>query len=320
MKRIAVKCLNGVRRLSAPKEPAADHGSLLPVDCSGQRACDTIREKLLAVEPCMIARLGHTELKVVLRYWHRRNSSLMLNGWRYVRGRQGPFWWDNQTKEQLRVLSGFFPCTDEALDGFADRYLHDMGQIDVLGSWLRDEINLAGCFSRARIVPLQDLEPYYHNDPWTTALEGRTVLVIHPFESSIKRQYAKRALLFSNPKILPSFTLKTLKAVQSLGGDGLAYKSWFDALDWMCEQVQRIEFDVALIGAGAYGLPLAAFVKGLHKKAVHLGGATQILFGIRGRRWDERPFFQELYNKHWTRPAPEETPAMHESVESGCYW
>jgi hypothetical protein len=35
---------------------------------------------------------------------------------------------------------------------------------------------------------------------------------------------------------------------------------------------------------------------------VHLGGATQRLFGIRGKRWDERPFFQNLYNEHWTRP------------------
>ena len=39
-------------------------------------------------------------------------------------------------------------------------------------------------------------------------------------------------------------------------------------------------------------MPLAAFIKSIGKKAVHLGGSTQILFGIKGERWDERDFFR----------------------------
>jgi hypothetical protein len=135
------------------------------------------------------------------------------------------------------------------------------------------------------------------------------VLVIHPFEASIRKQYEKRAVLFEDPRILPAFTLKTLKAVQSIGENPKGFETWFDALDWMCARVREIEFDVALIGAGAYGLPLAAYVKGLGKKAVHLGGASQIMFGIKGKRFDQWPEYQKLYNEHWTRPLPEETPA-----------
>jgi hypothetical protein len=135
-------------------------------------------------------------------------------------------------------------------------------------------------FSNPQFVPLEDLEPYYHDDPWTTALAGRTELVIHPFERSIKLQWEKRGVLFSNANVLPEFKLKTLKSVQSLGGEGTGFESWFTALDWMCKQIQNIDFDIAIIGAGAYGMPLAAFIKSLNKKAVHLGGATQILFGI----------------------------------------
>src|SRR5262249_39981872 len=146
-------------------------------------------------------------------------------------------------------------------------------------------------------------------DPWSTALAGRTVLVIHPFEASVRRQYEKRELLFEDPRILPAFTLKTLKAVQSIGENPSDFETWFDALNWMCDRVREIEFDVALIGAGAYGLPLAAHVNRLGKKAVHLGGATQVMFGIRGKRWDQWPEYQKLYNQHWTRPLPEETPA-----------
>jgi hypothetical protein len=32
------------------------------------------------------------------------------------------------------------------------------------------------------------------------------------------------------------------------------------------------------------------------KKAVDLGGASQILFSIRGKRWDDNPFFQQTFN------------------------
>jgi hypothetical protein len=150
---------------------------------------------------------------------------------------------------------------------------------------------------------------------------GRTVLVIHPFEASIRKQYEKRASLFDDQRMLPEFTLRTLKAVQSLGEDTMGFKTWFEALDWMCTRTREITFDVALIGAGAYGLPLAAYVKGLGRKAVHLGGATQIMFGIRGRRWDEWTIFQNLYNEHWARPLAEETLASDMRVDAGwAYW
>ena len=69
-----------------------------------------------------------------------------------------------------------------------------------------------------------------------------------------------------------------------------------------------------------YGLPLAAHVKDLGKQAVHMGGALQIFFGIKGGRWDENPKINRFYNEHWTRPLPSETPQTFQNVEEGCYW
>ena len=299
----------------------------LAVRYQGQAASEMIREKLLAAEPCMITRIGATELKAALRFSNRKGV-VFRNPWGYVLGKQEAFWWDDQIRWEMQYSSGFFPCTDDLLDRFARRFLRDIRQTDVLGSWLKAESELAEHLSGAQIVGLTDLEPYYRRDPWTTALEGRTVLVIHPFDISIRKQYEKREVLFADPRILTKFTLKTLKAVQSLGRFGpTGFKSWFDALDSMCARVEETNFDVALIGAGAYGLALAAFVKSINRKAIHLGGATQILFGIRGQRWDERPFFQQFFNEHWSRPLPEETPP-HQQIESRngyrddgrCYW
>ena len=146
------------------------------------------------------------------------------------------------------------------------------------------------------------------------------MLAIHPFEESIRAQFRKRELLFADPRVLPPFELKTLKAVQSLGGEANRFASWFEALDWMKEQVSATDFDVAIIGAGAYGMPLAAHVKRLGKQAVHMGGGSQILFGIRGKRWDEHDRFQHLFNEHWIRPLPSEAPSNFKQVEAGCYW
>ncbi|MCD7883766.1 MAG: hypothetical protein LUI87_08725 [Lachnospiraceae bacterium] len=81
-----------------------------------------------------------------------------------------------------------------------------------------------------------------------------------------------------------------------------------------------MDFDVAIIGAGAYGLPLAAYCKERGAQAIQMSGATQILFGIKGKRWDDHPFISSLYNEYWVRPNESETPPLKQKVEGGSYW
>lgn len=98
--------------------------------------------------------------------------------------------------------------------------------------------------------------------------------------------------MFDNPDILPEFELKTLKAVQTLAGEKEdRFKTWFEALNYMYTEAMKIDFDIAIIGCGAYGMPLASMLKEAGKKAIHMGGVTQILFGIKGKRWEEEPAF-----------------------------
>ena len=91
-------------------------------------------------------------------------------------------------------------------------------------------------------------------------------------------------------------------------------------LAFMQRRINAADFEVALIGAGAYGLPLAAYCRSLGKQAIQTSGATQILFGIKGRRWDDHPVISKLYNDAWVRPAPSETPKAQNVVEGGSYW
>jgi hypothetical protein len=122
--------------------------------------------------------------------------------------------------------------------------------------------------------------------------------------------------------MLPEFELKTLKAIQTLAGTPPTpgIKTWFDSYESMTAAVERIKFDVAIIGCGAYGFPLAAHVKRLGRKAIHLAGVTQLLFGIKGHRWDNQPFIAKLYNDSWVRASAQETPKVYKQLEDGAYW
>ncbi|MGR4383083.1 hypothetical protein K8Q47_08300 [Escherichia coli] len=104
-------------------------------------------------------------------------------------------------------------------------------------------------------------------------------------------------------------------------GQQTEYLSWMEALDKMQTDIRTIEFDIALIGCGAYGMPLAAFIKGMGKQAIHLAGWTQILFGIKGKRWDDLPYISKYYNDAWVRPQQQSKKIKgFDSIKKGCYW
>ena len=191
---------------------------------------------------------------------------------------------------------------------------------------------MAYSINKVKTIQLLLLEPYHAKHPWSRVLKGKKVLVIHPFAETIQHQYEqKRTLLFKNPDVLPEFQLETIKAVQSLGGQS-PFNTWFDALEYMKDEIDKRDYDIALIGCGAYGFPLAAHVKRTGKKAVHLGGALQLLFGIKGKRWINPyygkvflPFLKENYynnlmNEFWVYPSESERPSNAANVEGACYW
>jgi hypothetical protein len=222
----------------------------------------------------------------------------------------------------MMVASGFFPPSREAIERFSALMYDDMDQLDILGSWRIEENLLHRHLSRVTRVPLVALEPYLSVHPWSEILEDKRVLVVHPFNRTIESQYYNhRQQLFTDSRVLPTFrSFTTIRAVQTIAGNKSQYTDWFHALTAMKVAMDGTEYDVAIIGCGAYGFPLAAHAKRRGKLAVHLGGATQILFGIRGNRWDADPRISRLYNEWWVRPGPEDRVTGADSVENACYW
>jgi hypothetical protein len=290
----------------------------ISVQYTDQAASDLIYEQLKTDTPCMIARLGATELQCINNYLYMKDKNIS-NYIRFIKGEKMFFEWNNLIRERMLVYSGFFPLDNENLIKFSRLMLECIPKVDILGSWLPDEYLIQDLL-KAKIIRLKDIEPYYHDNPWSRILTGKTVLVIHPFEESIKKQYSQRDRLFTNRNVLPEFNLETIKAVQSVAGNDCGYKTWFDALESMKEQIMRKKFDIAIIGCGAYGFPLAAFIKDQGKKAIHLGGATQILFGIKGKGWDKHDIISKLFNEYWIRPNTNEVPTNAKKVENACYW
>jgi hypothetical protein len=288
----------------------------LPADA----AADRIFKLVTGDSACMVARLGSVELGTVIKYKNMITKPPLERLYDYgLRGEKS--WWSKRGADELNINAGFFPISAKNLDRFSALMLDSMSSVDLLGSWVPGENLFAQELKDAEVCALRDVEPYYHARPWTRGLENKRVLVIHPFAESILHQYRnKRKLLFKNPGVLPEFELLAIKAVQSIAGNLTSFPDWFDALDFMFEESTKMDFDVAIIGCGAYGFPLAAKIKKSGRKAIHLGGATQILFGIKGKRWDQHPVISQLYNEHWIRPSRAETPLRTDKVEDSCYW
>lgn len=96
--------------------------------------------------------------------------------------------------------------------------------------------------------------------------------------------------------------------------------NWFDALEDMKRQIDETDFDIALIGCGAYAFNLAAHVKRKGKKGITLCGGLQTLFGIYGARHEEDFKKMGILNEYWVRPKSKERPSGFQNVENGAYW
>jgi hypothetical protein len=296
---------------------------------------DIIFSSLISNEPCMISRFGTVEINTVNNFIViNSKKSFLKKCFHFITDNTHTPWWNRNHFIFLQDNAGVFPATQGISEKFAKLYLSDIPEIDILGSFQYyekfmplkpDLINLH----------LETLYPFFVERPWTKALEGRRVLIVHPFEETIKYQYKKRKQLFENQDVLPEFELITFKAIQSAAGVKPPFVDWFEALNHMKDEISKIDFDICLLGCGAYGLPLAAHIKRLGKKAVHIGGGLQLLFGIKGKRWDNVNYGVEefkmfpnlmaqpycsLYNVHWIKPFESDTPESAELVEGACYW
>lgn len=323
--KIIIKCFNAARKIHT--KYYGTYKLLQPTPNRDPAFVNkTIYDLLCSDKPCLIGRFGSNEIESTVFTRNRMYYKYdLLN---YAQGKSDIWWYPENTIKRMYYNAGFFSPTIEQLDKFGEEMMKAMPLLDVLGSWCKEESFFSDKLSKAILVDLELLNPLWGNDkPWTLALEGKRVLIVHPFANTIKAQYAQREFIHKNPKILPKFSLETIKAIQSITGQKPNnYNTWFEALYYMQNEIDKKDYDICIIGCGAYGLLLAAHCKRMGKKAIHLGGATQLLFGIKGKRWENPNYgfngtnYLSFITPHWVRPSSDEKPQKSNSIEEGCYW
>lgn len=256
-------------------------------------------------------KIGTTEL-LALEYAHRwvRPPFPKEASWR-------------RPAHRLLVDSGVFPPEQWQFEEFIQIYLNAVQAIGGLYLWQKDsflkEFEQAVAIRYARqALSITAEDVCYRILRQLTDLRW---LVVSPFVKTMRQQLLKLPQIHGKTSGEVDFR-NTTRTCRFLACPLFSYlvpptfANWTEGLKVLTEKAMAETFDIALVGAGAWSLPLLANLKSGGKKGLHLGGEIQLAFGIKGRRWDGKG----LYNEHWVRPSPDETPPNFMKKENGCYW
>lgn len=277
----------------------------------------TVLDALTMSKGALIGRHGTIELTTVLLYLNDHNL-------------------DPNKLAILERNAGVFPKSGESVKAWIEAYQDATADADVMAAgWYaplaKSELAyLANKAPQAKLVPLRSLEPYYvselHN--WMRAFEGHRVTVVSSFANTMKHQFNKAKYIWPKKQGLLSSDVKW-SFVRSYYSPSLArgrchwpddVKSWKEAVDLLEKKVLEKKPRICLIGCGGLAMPLAKRLKDKGIIAIVMGGAIQILFGIKGRRWDFHSVISSFYNNNWVYPSQDEVPNGAKEIEGGCYW
>ncbi len=237
----------------------------------------------------------------------------------------------------LELNAGIFPLEEDAIKQWFHEYVRATMAADVMAAgWYAplaraEWIYLDQIAPKAKRIPLRSIEPYYtapHNH-WTSVLAGNRVTVVSSFVESMKEQleFKDKVWPTAHETLLPSSA--TWSFVRSYYSPILAkgkcewpapIKSWSEAVVALEKEVLDTKPRIVLLGCGGLAMPLAKQLKEKGIIVIVMGGAIQLLFGIKGRRWEQHPQISQLFNDDWILPSPSEIPNGASQVEGGCYW
>jgi hypothetical protein len=284
---------------------------------------DIIFDLISSGKPALIGRFGGAEIKILsclndilmktaIDPFSLVYSALTLNR-RLIQGRD---------------LSGFFPLSYASINYFYRTYQECISNSDLLGCWGSIDTSFeyeAYLQNRCPIIPFMATTPWVEKyqlssiskQPWSNALDGKKVLVISAFSNSFKKQASKMRSVFRHVK-LPTVQFEYINAPMTQGGSFNG--SWRQNLDLVRSQMEKSDFDVALVSAGTYAYPIANHAKKLGKIGINCGGELQLYFGVIGARWEYTDKVTRYLNSSWIRPSMSERPKNWKSIEQGCFW
>ena len=269
---------------------------------NASRGNDFVRSAIEHGPPLAIGKIGSLEAEAMTCYLHGRDYPPVL-------------------RQQLLENVGIHPNDRKHLDAFCKFYLEAVDKFDILAAWGHPgETEIISRVGRRPLVRLRSFESWRHPRPWSAALAGKRVLVVTPFANSVMSQFTRREQIWRDQTILPPCELRAVKMPLSPGLVPPVHRDWRERYDAVVEECDRAPYDIMLVGAGGLSVPLAAHAKASGRIGFHLGGHTQIFFGVYGKRWDRDSLLAGLQTPAWVRPSGDEAPPTVVKVEQGCYW
>jgi hypothetical protein len=182
---------------------------------------------------------------------------------------------------------------------------------------------------KSRLIPLRALEPYYVDEGlrWTRLLDGQSVAVVTSFTETAKKQVdAGLDKIWGSTMFPESIDWHWVQTgYPSSVSRGICpwpsgINNWQQAVEYVVGEVIKTGARFALIGCGGLGMPIAKMLKDRGVIAIVLGGSIQVLFGIKGKRWENHPVISKFWNDAWVWPDKDEVPGAAAAIEGGCYW
>lgn len=283
-----------------------------------------ITNKIIQNKPFMICRLSDNITKMAIYYSIHNKIHEGL-------------------KRNAETHDGIYANNDRELVLYSKMYMKAIENMDLFACfpslYTQTQNIVINSFNiqKERIIHNRTLEPFYlyeHNSqnndnvkPWTHFLKGKKVLIISSFVDTFRDQISKGFTFYGEGDERRIWDKDQefvfYKAYNTLYHNR-AHNNWFETFMAMCNDIKELDFDIALLSCGGYGLPLCDFIyKKLGKSSIYIGGALQLLFGVYGKRWENHSLIRPLIrqpNSKWVRPGEHEKPTNYDKVEGGCYW
>ena len=230
--------------------------------------------------------------------------------------------------------SGVYPSNPQLALEFVAQYAESVRQLDCLGlfgtSIEASIIRYHGL--NCRFIRFHDMEPD-RSTPADDAhcylphFRGLRLLLIAPFadllrqranQETFEKVWARTGKRWFHPADVAALDFPYAFDPETQS----RYRTVLELRDSIIARIDHVDFDVALVAAGALGIPLAAHIKRSGRIAISLGGHLQVLFGVLGKRWRNRQSWHERYfNEHWIDMPERYRPKNWESrTDGGAYW
>lgn len=230
--------------------------------------------------------------------------------------------------------AGVFPDSDEFVTHCGSAFMQSLAQMDFLAahhSPLVDRV-LARLDRQPSVIGFNDLEPnrslpYDAMDCYLPNLQDRRVLIITtPADLLVQRATPEVFTAVWKSTGCPWFRPASVEALSFTSVFDPTVSERFDSSleleSSICSDVATRDFDIALVGASAMGIPIVRRVKEMGKVGLSLGGHLQVLFGVQGRRWRDDQAWQRAYwNNSWVDMPTDVYPRRRGwVVDDGAYW